>query len=144
MRWTAVLAVCAAIWGCEASNRADDEAKIRALTKEWVAAEAAKDLDKCVSFYADDGERMATGSPLIKGKEALRAEWSKYLATPGSFTWATAKVDIARSGEMAYETGTFEMKAPDGKSTRGKYVIVWRKQSNGTWKVVEDIDNPDS
>jgi|SRR5579862_9888146 len=135
----------AVLAGC--GSRAADEAAIRAASQDWVKAEAAKDVDKCVSFYAEDGERLATGSPLIKGKAALRAEWAKYVATPGTFTWTTSKVDVARSGDLAYETGVFEMTAPDEKqhvaTTRGKYVLVWKKQSDGSWKVVEDIDNPD-
>jgi ketosteroid isomerase-like protein len=28
-------------------------------------------------------------------------------------------------------------------TTKGKYVVVWKKQADGKWKVIEDIDNPD-
>src|SRR5689334_8290304 len=52
-------------------------------TREWNAAEAAKDLEKCLSFYADDGERFAAGSSAIRGAAALRNEWRKYLNSPG-------------------------------------------------------------
>ena len=129
-------------------TRAEDEIAICAATKEWNAAEEAKDLEKCLSFYAVDGARYATGSPAIVGPLALRKEWQKYLATPGSFHWTTAKVEVSRSGDLAYETGNFVLKTIDRegltKTTKGKYVCVWRKQADGKWKVVADIDNADS
>ncbi len=113
----------------------------------WNEAEAAKDLEKCLTFYAEDGERYATGSPLIAGKAALRKEWEKYLTAPGGFRWTTSKVEVSRSGDLGYETGTFVITSQDTNqrttTTNGKYVLVWRKQGDGKWKVVADIDNPD-
>ena len=140
--------LCGSAMSCRSDTRADDEAAIRAATREWNAAEAAKDLEKCISFYADDGERFATGSPAIHGAAALRNEWRKYLSSPGTFQWSTSKVDVSSSGDMAYETGRFVLTSvdKDGQptTTKGKYVCVWKKQANGKWKVVADIDNPDS
>jgi uncharacterized protein (TIGR02246 family) len=128
-------------------TRDDDEAAIQAASKEWSAAEAAKDLPKCLSFYADDAERMSPGSPTITGKEDLRREWEKFLAAPGTFNWTTAKIEVARSGDLAYETGVYESKTLDNKkqpvTNTGKYVLIWEKQDDGKWKVTEDIDNPD-
>ena len=141
-------ALCSLVVSCGHDDRRDDEAAIRAATLEWNAAEAAKDLEKCVSFYAEDGERFATGSPVVRGTTALRNEWQKYLASPGTFQWSTSKVEVANSGDLAYETGRFVLKAVDKNgqptTTNGKYVCVWKKQRDGRWKVVADIDNPDS
>jgi uncharacterized protein (TIGR02246 family) len=148
MRVVLLAALCGLAICCGRDTRREDEAAIRAATVEWNAAEAAKDLDKCVSFYAEDGERFATGSPIIRGKAALRNEWQKYLSTPGSFQWSTTNVEVSSSGHLAYETGRFVLKGTDKSgqptTTNGKYVCVWKKQSDGQWKVVADIDNPDS
>ena len=133
---------------CRRSTQAEDETAIRAATREWNAAEAAKDVEKCVSFYAQDGERFATGSPIIRGTDALRTEWRKYVSSPGTFRWNTSKVEVSSSGDLAYETGRFVLNTvdKDGQpvTTTGKYVCVWKKQRDGKWKVVADIDNPDS
>jgi uncharacterized protein (TIGR02246 family) len=143
-----VIAVSSISLSCSSPDtRAADETAIRAASREWSNAEAAKNLEKCVSFYAEDGERFPTGSPLIAGAAALRKEWEKYLAAPGSFNWTTSKVEVARSGDLAYETGAFVLKTPDKnqqtKTINGKYVLVWKKLAD-KWKVVADIDNPDS
>jgi uncharacterized protein (TIGR02246 family) len=141
-------AVCASSMGCSRDTRAADEAAIRAVSREWNDAETAKDLEKCLSFYAQDGEWFATGSALIVGAAALRKEWQKYLAAPGSFHWTTSKVEVSRSGDLGYETGKFVLKTIDKNqqttTMNGKYVLVWKKQTDGKWKVVADIDNPDT
>jgi uncharacterized protein (TIGR02246 family) len=144
-----MVALCAIGLSCSShASRPADEAAIRAASREWSDAEAAKDLEKCLSFYAEDGERFATGSPLIVGRTALRAEWAKYLAAPGSFHWTTSKVEVAASGDLAYETGVFVINSLDKNqqptAVHGKYVLVWKKQADGKWKVLADIDNPDS
>jgi ketosteroid isomerase-like protein len=100
------------------------------------------------SFYAEGGERFATGSPLIRGTDALRKEWRKYVSSPGTFQWTTSRVEVSSSGDLAYETGNFVRKTVDKNgqpsTTNGKYVCVWKKQNDGKWKVIADIDNPDS
>jgi uncharacterized protein (TIGR02246 family) len=128
-------------------TRDEDETAIQAASKEWSDAEAAKDLPKCLSFYADDAELMRPGSSLFTGKEDLRREWEKILAEPGTSSWTAAKIEVARSGDLAYETGVYQSKSLDktkqSVTATGKYVFVWEKQDDGTWKVIEDINNPD-
>ena len=57
------------------------------------------------------------------------------------------RATAAGSGDLAYSTGAYQMSAPDdsGKSSidRGKYVAVWKKQTDGNWKVAVDIWNTD-
>jgi ketosteroid isomerase-like protein len=50
-------------------------------------------------------------------------------------------------GELAYSTGTYTLSFNDpagkGVTDRGKYATVWRKQGDGSWKVVIDVFNSD-
>jgi uncharacterized protein (TIGR02246 family) len=152
----AIAIIPAVATGCGSGNvqvvqppdtRDDDETAIRALSKEWSDAERAKDLPKCISFYADDAELLRPGSYLVTGKEDLRREWEKILAQPGTTGWTATRLEVARSSDLAYESGTYESKSVDQKkqpvTATGKYVHVWEKQDDGKWKVIEDIDNPD-
>jgi len=128
--------------------RAADEAAIRAASAAWSQASTAKDLDQAVSFYAADAVQFPDKGPAAKGKENIRKNWAPLLAAPGpGLSFQTTTVEIARSGEIAYETGTYNFATTDkkGKSTdeKGKYVVVWKKQTDGSWKAAVDIDNPD-
>jgi ketosteroid isomerase-like protein len=124
------------------------EANIRAATIEWSVASKAKDVDKAVSFYADDAIEFVDKAPAAVGKANIRKVWQAMLTLPGpGLTFATTEVEVAHSGEIAWEHGTYNLATAekDGKVTdeKGKYVVVWKKQFDGSWKVVADIDNTD-
>jgi uncharacterized protein (TIGR02246 family) len=128
--------------------RAADEAAIRAASAAWSQSAAAKDLDKAVSFYADDALVLPEKAPAIRGNENIRKDWAPLLAQPGpGLSWQTSALEVARSGELAYETGAYNFVTTDkkGKPTdyKGKYLVIWKKQSDGSWKVAVDTDNPD-
>jgi uncharacterized protein (TIGR02246 family) len=128
--------------------RAADEAAIRAASAAWSQAASAKDLDKSISFYADDAVQFPNKAEATKGKVNIRKNWAPMLAAPGpGLSWQTSSVEVARSGDIAYETGTYVFATTDkkGKPTeeKGKFVVVWKKQSDASWKVAVDTDNPD-
>ena len=122
------------------------EQALRDLDAQWSAAAAAKDVDKTVSFYSDDAIVMPPNGPSATTKEAIRALW-KDLLTDASISWKTKKVEVAKSGDLAFSSGTYEvtLNDPTGKSVndRGKYVVVWEKQADGKWKCGTDIWNSD-
>jgi uncharacterized protein (TIGR02246 family) len=128
--------------------RAAEEAAIRAASAAWSQAATSKDLDKAVSFYTDAALILPEKAPAVRGNENIRKHWAPLLALPGpGLSWQTSSLDVARSGDLAYETGTYNFVTTDkkGKSTdnKGKYLVIWKKQTDGSWKVAVDTDNPD-
>jgi ketosteroid isomerase-like protein len=124
------------------------EQALRDLDIQWAKAVEAKDLDKTVSYYSDDAMVLPPNAAIATTKEAIRNIWKDLLASPGLvFTWKTTKVEVAKSGDMACLSGTYELTMNDasGKpvNDRGKYVEVWKKQTGGSWKVAVDIWNSD-
>ncbi|MEK7404689.1 MAG: SgcJ/EcaC family oxidoreductase [Acidobacteriota bacterium] len=129
-------------------TRAADEQAIRAAEGEWSKQAVAKNLDGFVSYYAEDAAVFAPNAPIATGKEAIRKAISEMLALPDmALSFQTVRVEVARSGDLAYAHGTYEQsfKGPKGKPVqdRGKYVSVWKKQADGSWKAVADIFNSD-
>jgi len=127
-------------------TRKADEAAIRAASTEWSKAAQAKDLDKGVSPYAEDAIYFSDKGAMVKGKNSIRMAWKDMLALPGpGLSFTTSYVEVARSGDLAYEYGTYDFVTEEKKGKphdeKGKYVTVWKKQADGTWKVVADIDN---
>ena len=130
------------------SDRAAEEAALRKLDDEWSRAAGSRDVEKMLSYYADDAVLMLPDIPTMTGKESIRALWKSMFESPSfSGGWKTAKVDVARSGDMAYVTGIYEFTEtdPSGKpiTDKGKYVAVWKKQGDGSWKCVADSFNSD-
>jgi uncharacterized protein (TIGR02246 family) len=128
--------------------RAADEAAIRAASIAWSQAAAARDLDKSMAVYTDDAVQLSAKTPLRKGKDEIRKGWVELFAVPGpGLTFAPTVVQVAQADDLAYEYGTYDFATTDKKGKtadeKGKYVVVWKKQADGSWKAIVDTDNPD-
>jgi uncharacterized protein (TIGR02246 family) len=146
------LAVIGFQTGCQVlqQQQADvkgEENAIRQADMDWSKAAASKDVDKVVSFYAEDGAIYAPNTPVAAGHPAIKVAWTGMLNLPGFMVnWVPSRVEVARSADVAWSTGTYTMTSnvPGNSTTdHGKYVAVWKKQGDGTWKVEADIFNSD-
>jgi uncharacterized protein (TIGR02246 family) len=131
-------------------TRAADAAAIRQLEADWLQADNAKDVDKIVGFYADDASLFLSDMPVVTGKANLVATYKTFLADKNfSLSWAPSTVVVvSKSGDMAYTEGTYTVTYTDPKtkkavSEKGKYVEVYTKQADGSWKNEADIGNSD-
>jgi uncharacterized protein (TIGR02246 family) len=124
-------------------TRAADEATIRAADADWATAALAKDLDKCMSYYADDAVFISSGAPAAIGKDNIRKNIQGLLAVPGmQLNITVASVDVARSGDLAMDRGTVQATVTDKKgnsvTNTSDYVLVWKKMTDGSWKIEAD------
>lgn len=145
------LAVVLFTSGCSQQSsqetRAADESAVKETDEQWSKTAMANDLDGTVAYYSDDASILPPNAPIATGKQAIRAVWASMLNPHVTVSWQVTKADAARSGELAYVTGVYQIAAKDteGKAQedRGKLVEVWKKQADGKWKVVTDIFNSD-
>jgi len=137
--------------GSQSGNAGDThpvERILRDIDAQWSTAAAAKDLEQTLAYYSDDAIVLPPNATSGTTKEAIRNIWKDLLASPGLvITWKPARVQLGKSGEMAWVSGVYELKMNDttGKpiNDRGKYLEVWEKQSDGNWKCVADMWNSD-
>jgi ketosteroid isomerase-like protein len=140
------------LFGCKPAvapdTRAADEKTIRGLDAQWSKDAGAHDLMGTLSFYADNAVLLPPDEVAAADKEAIRASWANTFLTLDGLSWEVTRLDVARSGDLAYLTGKWkgEMRAPVGGASvavTGKLLEVWRKQSDGAWKCVADTYNND-
>jgi|ERR1700722_7961275 len=121
---------------------------LRAADEGWLKVFAAKDVQKSVAFCAEDGAVLSPNAPIAQGREAIGKSFAGFFTLPDlKISWHADKVEVAKSGELGYTSGSYQMifSDPSGKTIpdKGKYVTVWKKQADGTWKVLLDIFNTD-
>lgn len=146
-----VAAVCLALTACgEQPNGGSASASdaVRAADAAFQQAIAAKDLNKIMSFYADDAVLMPTAKPLLSGKAAITDEWKELLAIPAFQNASKLEdVEVSASNDLAYTRGSYETRllGEDGKlvTEPGKWLSVWRKQPDGSWRVAIETYNTD-
>jgi uncharacterized protein (TIGR02246 family) len=139
-----------ALAGCSHQQKVDiaaEEATIRSTDGNWLSAATAHDLERTVSFWSDDAVILAPGGPPIRGKQAIHKYVTNAFATPGfSITWKTDQVEISKSGDLAYATGTdsISVTGPHGKpdTVENNSLAIWKKQPDGSWKCIVDVMTP--
>jgi ketosteroid isomerase-like protein len=149
MRTKFILIVClvvlplAIVCNFPPSAKGADEQAVRDADAAWSKAAGAKDLDKTVSFYADDAMVLPPNDTAKTTKDAIRNLWKGFLDSLQSISWNTTRVEMAKSGDMACLTGSYELTMKDGTKDRGKYCEVWEKKGGGKWKVATDMFSSD-
>jgi len=137
--------------GCQKEaidTRTQDERAIRAADAATLRAAQAKDVDGAVANYTDDASWLPPNAPMVNGKAAIRDGWARLIGSPGfNIDWQINKFEIARAGDLAYTIYVYQLalESANGKpiTDHGKDMAVWKKQSDGTWKMVADTFNSD-
>jgi ketosteroid isomerase-like protein len=91
---------------------------------------------------APDARKLDGGAPPAIGRDAILALMARYPADL-SLDWKPEEAVVAASGELGFTRGHFTATSHDstGKLTteHGKYLDVWRRQSDGGWRWIADI-----
>lgn len=122
---------------------ASDRAAIAARSREFSEAYMRGDVDAMLAIYTGDAVIFPPRSEAISGAAAIRRYWR---LPPGQrITVHRARpAEIVVDGGHAYDHGTYEVSGVrDGTAwgpTRGKYVIVWRREPEG-WRMQLDMWN---
>jgi ketosteroid isomerase-like protein/quercetin dioxygenase-like cupin family protein len=136
--WIVSAAACAA----SSVNVEQERTALLALDREW--SQTTKDMNKFVSYYAPDASVHPPGMISSTGPAAIMDAFMKMSATPGfALQWTPVRAGVSAAGDVGYTVGTYEA-SMNGATEKGKYVVVWKKQPDGKWKVVEDIFNADA
>lgn len=114
----------------------------------WLKAYQQKDPVLCAAFYDEGGAMLAPNRPLLTGKDAIR----KFIASSFELEnydiiWHPRQADVSHSGELGYTSGSYEMSFSQRSGKlffdKGKYLMLWKRQKDGTWKVLFDMSNSD-
>ncbi len=120
-----------------AANLALEGQRIREAAAALTRAESARDLERVLSYYADDVVAQADGAAATLGKPALRRHYQALFTSLLELAGSTSDVEVATSGDLAWEQGVSRLtrRGPNGPVLEvGKYLAVWRKLA-GEWRI---------
>jgi ketosteroid isomerase-like protein len=135
------------VLGCNKSQ-SDTTAESSALLQtdiQFSKTSVAKGAAEAFYEFMDDSSvSLSPNSDPLTGRDKIH---ERMLSGENDYTlsWMPEKADVAHSGDLGYTWGTYELsfKAEDGtpQARHGKYLNVWRKQADGSWKLLVDIGN---
>jgi uncharacterized protein (TIGR02246 family) len=116
---------------------------IEAQEQAFLQAFNGGDAAEVTRFYGDGARILPPNADAIQGSDAIEAFFKEFVAlrTQLSFNLLT----VHESPDVCTAVGEFEMamhpEGADPQQNRGKYIEVWRRQSDGSWRIVDDIFN---
>ena len=124
-----------------------DRAAIQKVADDAVAImnAASPDLDAYTrAYYAPDAVVLPPNEPAVTGEAAIAAMLKSF---PPISNFRFDLVHVEGTSDMAWVQGTYSMTmTPEGSAPvndSGKYIEIWKKQADGSWRVARDIFNSD-
>ena len=145
-RGVAALAVLVVLAACQREENLEGaRAAMRAADSAFAKATKERGVKGWVEYFADSGVQVTPGHNYV-GKAAIRELMSAELGdTAHLLAWHPTSAEASRDGDLGYTIGRWEWGPRSGGAPerRGSYVTIWRRQRDGTWKVVLDVGNSD-
>lgn len=135
--------------GCrQVVDREKDAAALLQTDIDFAAMSAEKGAAEAFHYYlADDAMQFPEGRSPVSGRDSIYY-MMKRSSIEYQLIWEPQKAEVSASGEMGWTWGrsVFAYTDTNGliKKEYGKYLTVWEKQADGTWKAVADIGNEDA
>lgn len=122
-----------------------DKSAVRANDQKFVQGVLAKNWTAVAAMYTANASFMPPNGPEVTGPAMIQA-WMEAFPPVSAFTLEPLEIDGV--GDLAYVRGTYTMSftppgAPGPIQDRGKYLVIERKQADGSWLITADIFNSD-
>lgn len=134
------LGVSGAVFAGDGSGPADLAAELRTTEEAFARTMANRDHQAFVSFLAEEAVFFGRRGE-IRGREAVAEAWKPlYEGVEAPFSWQPESATVLDSGTLGLTSGPIF--GPDGRRV-GTFNSVWRRQDDGSWKVVFDRGCPE-
>ena len=145
MKYYIILVFTLAVLGCNSNNKSEEQQRLIQTSKQWSDAASNRDVDKTLSYWADDAVVMAAGQPVLTGKAEIKKMIEASFSNPSfRISWSPKTADI--EGNMGYLIEDTKITTDDSLgrpiTQRFKTITIWKKQTDGQWKNVVDIMTP--
>ena len=124
--------------------------KIEAGNAGLIAAIQKGDSAAAASFYDDSAMIMPNEMAAMTGRPEIVKGFGGMLGSTAISNMSLQIDNVHASGDLAVETGRFawtmtpRTKGAKPMMEKGKYVVVWKKQADGSYKLFRDIFNTDA
>jgi ketosteroid isomerase-like protein len=111
------------------------------LERRFAAAVAAGGGRAFAAWFADDAVSLSNGRPALLGRGAVAAS-ANWDPSAYQLTWTPTAAQMGPSNDMGFTWGHYEGRSKDAHGepvlVTGRYITIWKKLADGTWKVAMD------
>ena len=126
--------------GQSINTKTEKEELIKA-DKAWSLAAKTNDMEKLWSFWEDEAIMLMSADMTIKGIDQIKKFTTQARTDPNfEISWEVQGAEVSEKADMGYTFGIGKVQRTSSTgeliSSTKPYLIVWRKQSDGTWKCI--------
>jgi len=153
MRRYRILIGFACLWSLSACNLTDtrhaDIQAVKEVEAAWAKDAALKNPERFAGYYAVDAVGLFPNSAPLTGRDNIQGALAGMMTDPNfALSFQGTQAEASRGGDMVYTVGTYSLTTSDPKdrkpvTDKGKYMTVYKKQADGTWKAEADSINSD-
>ena len=129
-----------------AGDTAAARAGIAAGNARWIAAFKRGDAAGVAALFAEDAVQFRRSGAVARGRAAIQSGFTALFRDNGSADATITTANVWLVDQRVYETGKFTFTFhPAGKApvtNAGRYVTIWERQADGSWKIVVDFGVP--
>jgi ketosteroid isomerase-like protein len=128
------------IISCTNTGKNNHPGDLLKADRDFSAMSVKEGMFSAFLFYiADDGVILRDNSLPSKGKKTLSERFAGKSDTSFVLSWEPLFEKISESGELGYTYGIHStLEKRSGQITKGTYLTIWEKQTDGSWKFVLD------
>jgi uncharacterized protein (TIGR02246 family) len=116
---------------------------VEAGEKQWLDAFNGGDAAGVAQYYEENARLMPPNAPIQQARPAIEAYIKEFVATEAQLAFTL--LTVHETPDLCVAVGTYDMTIPvpggAPQQDQGKFVEVWRRQSDGSWKITDDVFN---
>ena len=140
-----LLSACATGGASRAGDTAADSTAVREALEAYLTAARANNVAGLQAVWADDGVYLNAGMPTLRGRKAIDSLIQAFHAVMDVKQIAVQVEELTVSGDLAYMWGTYSetvvLAADSTQTMQGRYLFVWRRQADGSWRIARAAGN---
>lgn len=119
----------------------NDSALMNDNSRSFKEAFNRQDSAGLAELYSPDAKLIPPYIPMIVGREGIKKYWDGAFIDRGTRTLTSTPIENVALGDTIIETNSMKVGLANGGQLIGTYLLVWKRQPDGRWKIVTDIWN---
>lgn len=128
-----------------AVNLEEARAAIAAANAAYNAGYLQNDAAAVAALYAEDAAELPAGEPTVVGRTAVDSRVRSAMDSTTTTAAASTTDELFAAGDYVVEIGTwsgsYTTKQSKATSEVGRYLVIWKRDSAGAWKIYREIAN---